>query len=770
MSASLLLAVACAISLSSPQAVKNKVPLGAEPFSPERVRLLDSPFKTAQEADLKYLLRLEPDRLLAWFRKNAGLEPKAPNYGGWESQMLAGHSLGHYLTACAYMFAATGDARMKQRVDTIVAELKECQDAGKTGYIAAMPNADSLWATIKANGNLRGSGSYINGYWAPWYTLHKQYAGLMDAYTLCGNKTALEVCKKFGDWAIDVTSNLSPENWQRMMDGEFGGMNEAMANLYALTGERKYLDLAFKFHHKTVMDPLERGERKLSGLHGNTQIPKVIGAAREFELTGEERFKKIARNFWDEVEEDHTFVIGGNTYGEHFGPPKQLSTHLVGNTTETCNTYNMVKLAKHLFTWQPSGELGDAMERALYNHILASQNPANGMVCYYVSLQPGGRKGFSSPFDDFWCCVGTGMENHARYGESIYFRKGDRLYVNLFIPSTLDWKEKGLKLSQEGFGDEAKRTRLQIEAAKPARLELAVRMPEWSVTKPSITINGKSTAYQEEGGFAVLASNFKQGDRIEVSFSPDLHLEPTPDNPKKAAVLYGPWVLAGDLGSGQAGRQVVVPAFVADAGKLKDWMHPMSGDQALYETNGAGRPIDATLMPFYKIVANRYTVYWDFLSEEDWKKREAERAAEEARIKALDARTIDQVRIGSQASEREHNLQSERSASGEFNGRRWRHADGWFSYDVKVDPDGPNELMATFWGSDVGRTFDVVVDGKTIATVRLANNQPDNFFDLVWPLPETLSKGKEKVAVRFQAHPNSVAGGVFGVRILRPQP
>lgn len=764
--------VALATITASPQ-VPDKVQAAAHPFPPDRVRLLESPFKTAQEADKKYLLSLEADRLLSWFRKNAGLEPKAPNYGGWENQMLAGHSLGHYLTACSYMYACTGDARLKEKVDTIVAELKECQDKRGDGYIAAMPNADTLWATIKSNGTLRGRGSYINGYWAPWYTLHKQYAGLLDAYMLCGNKTALEVAKKFGDWAIEETRNLSPENWQNMLDGEFGGMAESLANLYGLTGEKKYLDLAFKFHHKSVMDPLEKGEHKLAGLHGNTQIPKAIGAAREYELTGEDRFKKIAANFWDQVVSEHTYAIGGNTSGESFGPPNQLANRLTGNACETCNTYNMLKLTRHLFTWSPSAKLGDYYERALYNHILASQNPQTGMMCYYVSMQPGGRKAFSRPFDDFWCCVGTGMENHARYGDAIYFHSGNRLWVNLFVPSTLDWKEKGTKVRIEpafptSFGVYGG-FYLWFDCDKPTELEVSIRVPSWQEGIPDIALGTKLFKPKKaDNGFVNVRATFRRNQALVVRFDPKLHLEPVPGDPSRKAILFGPYVLAGWTGDSIGLSSSRPPALVTGGKDPAGWI--ASQPSGVWQTVGVGRPVDLPLTPFYGVIDDRYTVYWDFLTEAEWTKREEERKAEEAHAKELDARTVDQVRTGFQQSERAHNLQSDRSSTGDFNGRRYRHADGWFSYDLKVDPNGPNELLLTFWGSDGGRTFDLFLGETKVATIRLSNAHPNAFFDDAYKLDEALTKGKEKVTVKLVAHQGSIAGGLFGMRILKPKP
>ncbi|NLH18242.1 MAG: glycoside hydrolase family 127 protein, partial [Phycisphaerae bacterium] len=406
--------------------VQPVVPLKVRAFGLEEVRLLDGPFKHAQELDRQYLLSLDTDRLLHTFRLNAGLPSNAKPLGGWEEPNceLRGHFTGHYLTACALMYAATGDEQLKSKGRAVVAGLAECQAKSPNGFLSAYP--ESFIDRVEAPSQV----------WAPYYTLHKIYAGLMDMYVYCDDEQALEICKKFADWAIERNSKLSDERMERMLGTEHGGMNEALANLYGLTGEKKYLDISLRFNHKALLVPASEKRDNLTGLHANTQIPKFIGHARQYELTGREDLKTASLFFWDTVVNERSYVIGGHSDGEMFSPKERLSTAFGPSTTETCNTYNVLKLTRHLYSWDPQVRYGDYCERAIYNHILCSQNPETGMMCYYVPLRPGSHKEYNTPTASFWCCTGTGVENHAKYGDSIYFNDGDKkLYVNLFIPS-----------------------------------------------------------------------------------------------------------------------------------------------------------------------------------------------------------------------------------------------------------------------------------------------------------------------------------------------
>jgi len=623
----------------------------AEPFSLTQVHITGGPFREALERDADYLLRLDPDRFLHNFRDLAGLEPKAPRYGGWESMQIAGHSLGHYLSALSLYYAKRGGSRLdsqlrgyrvEERVDYIVEELARVQDARGTGYVGGIPGQEALWQEIR-NGTVNGEAFHLNGVWVPWYTLHKLYAGLIDAYAYTGNETALHVVTGLADWAIGVTENLSPAQWQEMLDTEHGGMNESLANLYALTGEEKYLRLSRKFHHGDVLTPLAQDTARLEGLHANTQIPKVIGAARQYELLGADSLRTIAEGFWERVVDHHTYVIGGNTEGEHFGPRDSLSTRLGPTTAETCNTYNMLKLTRHLFSLSAAPRYADYYERALYNHILASQDPERGMTTYFMSLKPGHFKTYATPDSSFWCCTGSGMENHVRYGQGLYFQNDDNLYVNLFVPSALSWNEQDVTVRQHTDFPRENTTRLTFEMQEAKELGLRLRNPGWTDGPPAVRVNGIRVEPEATDGYLSLRRTWAPSDTVSVTLPMSLRTEPMPDDPDRVAILYGPIVLAGTLGTDglPAGGAFAkdhlaytgadpfipdslrdasgpyslnappVPSLSGEAGRVQEWVTPVEGEPLTFRTQDVGRPHDVTLRPFYDVHRQRYSVYWD---------------------------------------------------------------------------------------------------------------------------------------------------------------
>lgn len=745
----------------------------AYPFRLEDVRLLDGPFKTAMTRDAEYLLRLEPDRLLSGFRKEAGLTPKAKVYGGWESMTIAGHSLGHYLSAVALMFASTGDTRFRDRVNYILGELDACQRANRNGYVAAIPNGKKIFQEVSA-GDIRSQPFDLNGGWVPWYTLHKLFAGLLDAHQYLQSTKALDIATKLGDWADTTLAKLTDEQFQRMLDTEHGGMNEVLAELYARTGNKKYLQLSHRFHHKVVLDPLTRQEDRLQGLHANTQIPKLIGLARRYELTSDEADKTAAEFFWQRVVHHHSYVNGGHSDGERFGPPDKLNNRLSQNTAETCNTYNMLKLTRHLFEWHASANYAEYYERALYNHILASQNPDDGMVCYYVPLRAGSRKVYSKPFDSFWCCVGTGMENHAKYGEAIYFHNNNALWVNLFIPSELNWRAKRLALKQETLYPESETVNFTVKAKRPVNFALRLRHPEWATKGVAVTVNGlPQSITNKPGSFIEIQRTWKDGDRVALTMPMSLRLEAMPDNPRRVAVLYGPTVLAGELGdANQTSSVILTPALLATESEPAEWLKPVTNQPATFRTANVGRPGEFTLYPFYRMHHKRYAVYWDLLNEQQWSDREANYRKDLERVRRLEEISVDFVQPGEPQLERAHNMQEELTDEGENSGRLWRHArpNGWLSYDLKVLPDRPVELVSSYWGSETGRrTFDILVDGVKLATQSLQNDKPGEFFDVTYAIPEELTRGKTKITIRFQPQAGNTAGGFYGLRIIRKQ-
>jgi DUF1680 family protein len=594
------------------------IPLQAKAFRLEDVRLLEGPFKHAMELDRQYLLLLDVDRLLHNFRINAGLPSTAEPLGGWEEPKceLRGHSVGHYMTACALMYASTGDERLKKKGNAVVAGLAQCQDKLGTGYLSAYP--ESFFDRVEARQRV----------WAPYYTLHKIYAGLLDMYVYCDNQQALDVCKKFADWVIDRNARLSDEQMQKMLDTEHGGMNEVLANLYGLTGEDKYLKIAQRFNHMAVIGPASKREDRLTGLHANTQIPKFIGTARQYELTGEDWLKTASVFFWDTVVKERSYVTGGNSDGERFSPKERLSEALGPNTTETCNTYNMLKLTRHLFCWDPRAEYADYYERALYNHILASQNPKDGMMCYYVPLRSGSQKRYSSPYNAFWCCTGTGIENHAKYGDSIYFHNDTNLWVNLFIASELSWKDKGLTLRQETrYPDEAN-SKLVFTCTEPVKLTVNLRHPYWAVTGIEVGVNGRKQKLESKPGtWVTLNRTWNNNDTVEITLPFSLRTEAFKDNPNRFAFLNGPLVLCAEVDTSKS-----MPAIVAEEAKLLANLKPVAGKpntffgpSDVFRIPGGQSDSGVTLEPFYKMHDNRrYIVYWDRFTSAQWREKEAE--------------------------------------------------------------------------------------------------------------------------------------------------
>ncbi len=617
----------CAASRPSRNASKAVAVVDAFPLTD--VRLLDGPFLEAQKRDEAYLLKLEPDRMLHNFRVNAGLEPKAPVYGGWESvQTWAdirahGQTLGHYLTAASLMYASTGHDEMKKRVDYIVAELKECQDAGKTGLICAFPDKTAQIDNMVAGRRVVG---------VPWYTLHKILAGLRDAYFYCGNATARDVLVKLTDWAVDVTKGMTDDQFQRMLGVEHGGMNEVLADVYTLTNDEKHLALAERFCHKTILTPLSEGRDTLNGLHSNTQIPKIVGFERLYQLTGKPQYHAAAEFFWKTVTGTRSFVTGGNGDNEHFFPINDFARHLPSaKTMETCCSHNMLRLTRLLFAGDPTAAHADYYEKTLFNAILGSQDPDTGMMTYFQSTRPGYLKLFCTPFDSFWCCTGTGIENHAKYGDSIYFRgrsggpQQDSLYVNLFIASTLNWKEKGITLTQTTSFPESGRTRLEIKAASRQRFTLHLRHPGWAATA-AVRINGSAAeSSRKPGSFITLNRRWKNGDVVEVELPMALRMELLPGTTDTAAVVYGPIVLVGALGhevkpgddlhvnertiGSVFNEPIDVPTFAGEPAGIPGKIKP-AGAPLTFRTEGVGRPGDVTLIPYYRMAHQHYNMYW----------------------------------------------------------------------------------------------------------------------------------------------------------------
>jgi len=746
-----------------------KVPVRVRAFDLGAVRITDGPFKHALEMDAAYLLTIEPDRLLHRFHAHAGLPVKGEIYGGWESEGLSGHTLGHYLSACAMHYAGSGDPEFKRRVDYIVGELARCQEARKSGYVGAIPDEDSLFARI-ARGEIRSTGFNLNGGWSPWYTVHKVMAGLVDAHLYTGNPVALKVVRGMADWAAAVVNPLSEEQRLAMLNCEYGGMNEVLANLFAITGEEKYLALSRRFHDEFVMGQLAQRIDPMPGKHSNTNVPKAVGAARRYELSGSPADLTIARFFWETMTRHHSYVIGGNSNYEYCGEPDRLNDRLSDNTCETCNTHNMLKLTRHLFCLEPDQELADYYERALYNHILSSQNPADGMMCYFVPLRMGTRKQFSDSFNTFTCCVGTGMENHVKYNEGIWYEAADGgLYLALFIPSVLEWRERGVIITQETAFPAEESVRLTIAVKKPVRFPLYLRRPGWA-GEIAVRVNGTATQASLNGkGFLVVERRWRNNDRVEIVMPMRLRTEAMPDNPDRVALLYGPVVLAGQLGDTLPDPVYGTPVLLTGKRNPAEWIQP-AGAPFTFRTAGVGMPFDFDLRPFYSTADDYYSVYFDYFTPEAWEARKEAYQAEIRRQQEIASRTIDHFRIGEMQPERDHRLEAgERSYVDQALARSGREAraGSWFSFEMAVRPELPNALLLTLIGDDRDRKFDLLVEGQKIAEIDWRGGETGRFYDLIYPLPEELLCGKSSVTVRIEANHGRTAGRIFALRTIR---
>lgn len=767
------------------QQIKNAVPDVARPLPLSSVRLTGGPLKHAQELDAAYLLKLEPDRMLAFYRKRAGLEPRAEPYGGWDGdgKNLTGHIGGHYLSGVSMMYAATGDARFKERVDYIVRELKEVQDKHGDGYLGALANGREQFLEV-AKGNIRSASFDLNGLWSPWYVLHKTYAGLRDAYRYAGNRTALELEIKFAAWAESIMAKLDDAQTQKMLNTEFGGMNEVLADLYADTGDKRWLALSHRFDHHAVLDPLARRENILNGLHGNTQVPKIQGSLVRYAYTGDKADGDVAHFFWEIVAKHHSFATGGHGKDEYFGPPDQLSDRIDGRTAETCNVYNMIKMTRKLFALHPEMQYAEFHERALFNHILGSIDNEDGRTCYMVPVGRGVQHEYQDMFRSFTCCVGSGMESHALHGEGLYYESGDKLWVNVYAPSTARWEAAGADFVMETNFPEGDAATLKFALKAPRQFTLALRRPSWAGEGFAVKVNGQAIKQlAAAGSYIEVKRKWKTGDVVTLALPKTLRLEPLPDNPRVTAILYGPIVLAGDLGPERERRRgaqapaqpISIPSFLAAEKPVAEWVKAAADRPGVFRTQSVGRERDIDLVPFYRLHRRTYSIYFDLFTPAEWEKKAAAMLAEQERQRKLEAATVSFLpQPGETYFERDFNLQGEATESVRVGGRPGRSAKQWFSYDLPLSAAGPLKLLATYHGEErANRTFEILVNGIRIGEQKIDRHRPGSptksFFDVEYAIPAEAVKDKQKATVRFQATGGNETAGVFGIRIVRDE-
>ena len=766
------------------QAIKNVIPDVARPLPLSAVRLTGGPLKRAQDLDIDYLLKLEPDRMMAYYRKRAGLEPKAAGYTGWDGdgRNLTGHIAGHYLSAVSLMYAATGDARFKERADYLVKEMKEVQDKNGDGYLGAIEGAREKFAEV-AKGNIRSGSFDLNGMWSPWYTLHKTFAGLRDAYRYTGNRTALELETRYAGWAEGILLKLDEAQTQKMLNTEFGGMNEVLADLYADTGDKRWLDLSHHFDHHAVLDPLAQRRDILAGLHGNTQVPKLLGYLARYIYTGDKTDGTASEFFWDAVALHHSYATGGHGRDEYFGPPDQLGDRLEGRTDESCNVYNMLKMTRRLFAIHPEMKYAEFEERALFNHVLGSIDPEDGRTCYMVPVGRAVQHEYQDMLRGFTCCVGSGMESHGLHGDGIYYESGDKLWVNFYAPSTANWQSTGIGIVMETTFPEGESATMKISTAKAKPFTLALRRPSWAGPGFSIKVNGADVkAVSKPGSYVELKRTWKNGDTVTLVLPKTLRVEPTPDTPSRVALMWGPLVLAGDLGpererrGGGGTTTGPIPSFVSD-GAVTDWLKLVADKPGNFhavgrDTDDQAREVD--LVPFYRLHRRTYAIYWDLYTADTWKQKLAEVAAERERQRKLEAATISSLQPGDTKKEKEFNQQGEETTVDRMMGRTGRRGKKWFSFDLPVEPSRPVALVVTYNSEQrPKRAAEILINGQRIGEQAIEGSPNGSavghFFDVDYKIPAELIKDKQKVTVRFQATTGSEIPTVFGVRTIRAE-
>lgn len=756
-------------------------------FNLADVRLLESPFLAAQETDKTYMLALDADKLLSPYLLEAGLVPKKAAYGNWENTGLDGHIGGHYVSALSLMYASTGDLKVKQRLDYMIDELEKCQIKNGNGYLSGIPGGKVIWAQIKA-GNIKSSSFSLNDRWVPLYNIHKIYAGLYDAYAIAGNKKAKKMLIALSDWCIDLVSRLSDQQIQNLLKSEHGGLNEVFANVYSMTKDAKYLHLARQFSDQSILKPLKNKKDALNGLHANTQIPKVIGFEQIALTDSDSSMANAADFFWKTVVKNRTVAIGGNSVREHFHPANDFSSMMESREgPETCNSYNMLKLTKQLFLSHPSSAYLDYYERTLYNHILTSQKAGGGFV-YFTPMRPGHYRTYSNPQESFWCCVGSGLENHGKYGELIYAHDDRDLFVNLFIPSTLNWKEKGIQVIQETTFPDVDYTTFRLKLKHQTQFALNIRNPSWvQVGKMVIFINGKKVNGKDLGnGYISIDRLWSTGDVVKLILPMHTSAEFLPDGSDWVAFLHGPIVLAaeidslkqpnliadgsrmGHIASGALFPMNEVPLITGNKTSLANDLQAMKNSSSTFSAADIiyqSKYKNLKLVPFYQMSEKRYVIYFPYSSPENLSERaKAIQIAEEEKQK-LEAQTVDLVNTGEQQPEKDHDFLGEKTENGIFRDQHFRNGTGWFSYRLKNKELKAGKISLRFYGAEKNRNFNLFVNDTIIAKIVLDGSKGDQFFNQEFTIPQALLA--TAITVKLEAGEKSRIGNVFEIRLMK---
>lgn len=787
-------AIVVVLGLVFPLSINAQEKLYHNEFPLSDITLLDGPFKQSRDLNLEVLLKYDVDRLIAPYRKEAGLPKKVESYPNWEG--LDGHIGGHYLSAMAINYAATGNQECKNRMEYMIKELKECQEANAknnsewgVGYVGGFPNSAKLWSAFK-----KGDFSIYNSSWAPFYNLHKMYAGLRDAWLYAGNDEAKEMFIKFCDWGIDITAGLSDEQMEKMLNMEHGGINEMFADAYQITREEKYLIAAKRYSHKQFLDPLSKGVDNLDNKHANTQIPKFLGFDRVAELSGDDKYADAASFSWQTITENRSLAFGGNSRREHF--PSKTSCFdylLVTDGPETCNTYNMLKLTENLFRNEPAAKYMDYYERATFNHIRSTQHPEHGGYVYFTSARPRQHRKYSAPNMAMWCCVGTGMENHSKYNQMIFTHSNDSLFLNLFIASELTWKEKEVVIKQETNFPVEEQTKLTI-AKGSSEFNLLIRYPGWVEEGAlRILVNGKEFPYSAKpSSYINIKREWKKGDEVQVFLPMNNTIEQLNNVPDYVAIMHGPILLGAKTGTEDMGNLIAgdgrfdqytggkmlpidkAPILIDnDIKNIGDKLEPVEGKPLSFRLNVKMiNPIEGLILePFYQIHDSRYMIYWLSLTENKYEQYLDSLSKSEKERLALEKRTVDKVNTGEQQPETDHKMQSEGSRVGNNFDEMFREAnrEGYFSYEMATNSETELNLFVRYWGAEWGtRKFDIYIDDEKLLTENNTGKwNQSQFQNVEYPIPKSMLAGKKYIRVKFQALPGSAAGGVYYVRLVK---
>lgn len=782
----------CAVICSLHVSAQEK--LYANEFPLQDVKLEDSLFHHARDLNIRHLLQYDVDRLLYPFRKEAGLPAKAKGYINWDG--LDGHVGGHYLTALAINYAATGDQECKRRMDYMIAELKACEQAHVVnnpgwakGYVGGVPNSKAVWSGLQ-----KAEFDAFRSAWVPWYNVHKMFAGLRDAWLYAGNEDARKLFIGFCDWAIGITSALTDQQMQSMLDIEQGGMNEVLIDAFKITGDQKYAIAAKRFSHRMLLDAMAQRKDNLDNKHANTQVPKAIGFQRIGELTGDSNYDRAAGFFWETVTGNRSLAFGGNSRREIF-PSTAAYIDFVNDVEgpESCNSYNMLKLTEGLFRQQPSARYADYYERTLYNHILSTQHPVHGGYVYFTPARPRHYRVYSAPNQAMWCCVGSGMENHGKYGQFIYTHQSDSLFVNLFIASELNWREKGIRIKQETKFPYEERTSITIKETG-SQFKLLVRYPSWvKEGQLKISVNGKPYKFSAvPSSYVSIERVWKDGDKVDVLLPMHNKIEQLPNVPNYIAIMHGPILLgaktgtedlkgliAGDSRWGHiaGGKKLPVneaPIIIEDNRKrIETSLKPVSS-QPLYFTASSLKTTNKEkilFQPFFSIHDARYMIYWMNLSSTGYRSYLDSLSKIEAQNIALQKRTVDFVAPGEQQPEADHFMERKNSNTGNTLDQFWRDArdSGYFSYALSTNGETDLSLGVRYLGGERGnRQFDIYIDDQKLLTENNTGKWPDQKFkEVEYRIPENMLKEKKTIRIKFQALPGSAAGAVYYIRLLR---